>query len=109
MTVIAEYENGGVCGGGGVILYGSNFMVAPELGKLTKYGHFTHIWPYRKIQTIHDRKINLGSTPPFSYSAITVVQTERLYLLRFKKYGIQAYMGEFPYGKLVNFSEVTRR
>ena len=107
--MIAEYENGGKAQIYFSILYGSNFMVLPKLEKLTKHGHFTHIWPYRKIQTIHDRKINLGSTPPFSYSAITVVQTERLYLLRFKRYGLQAYMGEFPNGKLANFSEDTRR
>ena len=66
MSVIAEYENGG--GRAQIyfsILYGSNFMVVTVLGILTKYGHFAHIWAYRKIQTIHDRKINFGSTPPF--------------------------------------------
>ena len=60
-TVIADYENGGVEPKFVFsIMCSSNFMVYPSSEKLP----YLVIFP--ELATVHDRKIYLASSPPFS-------------------------------------------
>ena len=71
------------------ILYGLLVTGISNLVKLSDFDVFDHIWSIwstRKILTVHDRAINLGSIPRFWGSTNAAQKTESFYHVRFKSY-----------------------